>query len=181
MPVIFLCPVSRLPKQQHGMYFWQIQRRHRTICLVRVFICWYLINIFFYSQKQLIFFNFPNSKPCSAGKFGDSLAGSNESVTCKDCPHGFYQSAQASIECTACANGKFGNAAQQTAISSCKDCVKGRYLDQAGQSICKDCLAGQFGDVEGATKDSQCEKCPSKFINACFFCLTFLFEFKIYD
>jgi len=116
----------------------------------------------------LIFF-LPNSKPCLAGKFGDSLGGSIELDTCKDCPDGFYQSTQASIECTACANGKFGDAAQQTAISSCKDCIKGTYLDQLGQSMCKDCLAGKFGDAEGATSISSCTKCPGKTNNYYFF------------
>jgi len=120
----------------------------------------------------LIFFFPPqNSKPCSEGKFGDSLQGSVESTTCKDCPHGFYQSATSSIGCDACANGKYGDAAQQTKISSCKDCDRGTYLDQVGQSICKDCLAGQFGDAKGATNITECKECPGKFNNTVSFFL----------
>ena len=106
-----------------------------------------------------------HSKPCLAGKFGDSLGGLNESVTCKNCPFGFYQSANSSIECTACTNGQYGDAAQQTSSSSCKDCGKGKYLDQQGQSTCKDCLAGQFGDTDGATIVTACKECPGKNIN----------------
>jgi hypothetical protein len=113
----------------------------------------------------VFFVSFSNSKPCVAGKFGDSLGGSVESATCENCPFGFYQSATSSIECTACATGKYGDAAQQTSMLSCQDCDKGQYLDQQGQSTCKDCLAGQFGEVKGATNNTACKECPGKSIN----------------
>ena len=87
---------------------------------------------------------------CDAGRFGIRQI---TSVTCEDCPTGFFQESKGQTSCTECELGQ-----DFTSLSSpCIGCSLGKFGEKKDIYTCSQCPAGTFQDGEGRT---DCKPCP---------------------
>ena len=80
-----------------------------------------------------------------------------DSISCVNCPYGYYGTTTGSSGCTGCPAGKTTTYTGATSASACVDCDQGKYGTN-GQPGCTDCGGGTWQGLYGHI--GSCTNCP---------------------